>query len=423
MVTRLSAAVTFALLLLCSTPAMASSTCDPDGVQTSGSIYRICMPEPGDYNGMLVIWAHGFQDAGTPVQIPEDQLCIDTFCIPAIVNSLGFGFATNSYSKTGMAILQGKDDILDLVGIYASQKGAPSKVYLVGASEGGIITALSVEQHPDVYSAGLAACGPVGNFPMQINYFGDARATFEVFFPGLIPGEPFDPDPGLVSIWNDYFENIVKPAVMAPANRDKLNQWVSVAHLPFDEDNYEDTVVESVRDVLRYSVINLKDAETTLGGFPFGNTGRFYTGSSSDLLLNLFVPRATASPAALAAMNTSYRTTGILQRPLVTLHTLRDQQVPYVHEKLYSLKTLASGALFARHLPIAVDRFEHCNFTPDEVLGSFVVMLFYDGIVQGVSGLNSALTPAQVAGFERLAQAVGLPYSRDGATLALWLRH
>jgi hypothetical protein len=296
-------------------------------------------------------------------------------------------------------------------------------VYLVGASEGGIITALSVEQHPDVYSAGLAACGPVGNFPMQINYFGDARATFEVFFPGLIPGEPFDPDPGLVSIWNDYFENIVKPAVMAPANRDKLNQWVSVAHLPFDEDNYEDTVVESVRDVLRYSVINLKDAETTLGGFPFGNTGRFYTGSSSDLLLNLFVPRATASPAALAAMNTSYRTTGILQRPLVTLHTLRDQQVPYVHEKLYSLKTLASGALFARHLPIAVDRFEHCNFTPDEVLGSFVVMLFYDGIVQGVSGLNSALTPAQVAGFERLAQAVGLPYSRDGATLALRLRH
>ena len=27
--------------------------------------------------GLLVIWAHGFQDAGTPVAIPEDQLCLE----------------------------------------------------------------------------------------------------------------------------------------------------------------------------------------------------------------------------------------------------------------------------------------------------------------------------------------------------------
>src|SRR5437867_883535 len=148
------AAVCFALLLF-AVPARAASTCDPDSVQSSGSIYRICMPAPADYNGILVIWAHGFQDAGTPVGIPEDQLCIGTFCIPDVVNSLGFGFATNSYSKTGLAVLQGKDDLLDLVNIYTAQKGKPHKVYLVGASEGGIITALSLEQHPDVYSAGL----------------------------------------------------------------------------------------------------------------------------------------------------------------------------------------------------------------------------------------------------------------------------
>ena len=146
---RLCAAITFIVVLLFAAPAPAASTCDPDRVQDSGSIYRICMPDPADYNGMLVIWAHGFQDAGTPVGIPEDQLCLGTFCIPEIVNALGFGFATNSYSKTGMAILQGKDDILDLVGLYAAQKGTPQKVYLVGASEGGIITALSLEQYPE----------------------------------------------------------------------------------------------------------------------------------------------------------------------------------------------------------------------------------------------------------------------------------
>ena len=91
-----------------------------------------------------MIWAHGFQDAGTPVSIPEDQLCISGFCIPDLVNALGFGFATNSYRKTGLAVLEGKADIRNLVDIYAARKGRPSKVYLVGASEGGIITALSL---------------------------------------------------------------------------------------------------------------------------------------------------------------------------------------------------------------------------------------------------------------------------------------
>ena len=364
---RVCTALAFVLLLLSAAPASASSTCDADAAQASGSIYRICMPAPADYNGMLVIWAHGFQDAGTPVAIPEDQLCIGTFCLDQVITSLGFGFATNSYSKTGMAVLQGKDDILDLVNIYTAQKGKPSKVYLVGASEGGIITALSLEQHPAVYNAGVAACGPIGDFPLQINYFGDSRATFEVFFPGLIPGGAFTPDPGVVADWTNYYETIVKPLVFAPANRGRLDQWVKVAHLPFDANDYLNTVQVSVQDVLRYSVVNIGDAATTIGGFPFDNTRRVYTGSANDFFLNLLVPRAAASPAAITNMRTQYNTTGVLQRPLITLHTRRDQQVPFFHEQLYALKTLASGAFIARHLPIAIDRFEHCNLTSSEV--------------------------------------------------------
>jgi pimeloyl-ACP methyl ester carboxylesterase len=411
-----------ALLFLSVVPARASSTCDPDGVQGSGSIYRICMPAPGDYNGILVIWSHGFQEAGTPVSIPEDQLCIGDFCIPTVINALGFGFATNSYSKTGLAILQGKADILDLVDIYTAQKGKPDKVYIVGASEGGIITALSVEQHPDVYSAGLAACGPIGNFPGQINYFGDSRATFEYFFPGLIPGEPFNPPQGLVDNWEAYYDAIVEPIVLLPGNRHRLDQWVRVARLPYDAHDYINTVKQSVRDVLRYSVVNLKDGAVTLGGFPFDNTRRWFSGSDNDLVLNLLVQRVAAAPAAVTAMNTAYATTGVLQRPLVTLHTLRDQQVPYWHEQLYSLKTLASGSLLTRHFNIPIDRFEHCNFTVDEVLSAFAVMLFYDNVLQSVSGTASFLTAAQLAAFEARTSGIGLPTTRGGAALRFNLK-
>ncbi|HET7694410.1 MAG TPA: prolyl oligopeptidase family serine peptidase [Vicinamibacterales bacterium] len=420
---RLSAACLFAALLLTAAPARAQSTCDPDALQTSGSIYRICMPPPDQYNGMLVVWAHGFQDAGTPVSIPEDQLCIGDFCIPEVINGLGFGFATNSYRKTGMAIAQGKEDIIDLVSVFAAQKGQPQKVFLVGASEGGVITALALEQRPDIFSAGLAACGPVGNFPAQINYFGDARATFEVFFPGVIPGDPFNPDPDLLAIWPDYYEFVVKPIVMAPANRSRLDQWVRVARLPYDADDYLFTVEQSVEDALRYSVVNLLDAVATIGGFPFDNSKRYYTGSSSDVLLNLLVPRRAASPAALAAMNSpAYSTSGVLQRPLITLHTLRDQQVPYWHEQIYALKTLASGSYLTRHLNIPIDRFEHCNFTTDEVLASFAIMLFYDGLIAEVSGTGSFLTPSQLAAFEARTRAVGLLTRRAGTSLQLKLK-
>jgi pimeloyl-ACP methyl ester carboxylesterase len=391
-----SCAFTFTLLLFLAVAADAA-TCDPDGVQRSGSIYRICMPAAADYNGMLVIWAHGFQDAGTPVEIPAGQLCASGFCIDDLVVGLGFAFATNSYSKTGLAVLQGEADILDLAHIFAAAKGEPRQVYLVGASEGGLITALAVERHPELFSAGLAACGPLGDFQFQINYFGDARATFDYFFPGVLPGNPFNPDKALVDVWTNYYDQIVRPFVLDPVNRHQLDQWVAVARLPFDAGNYLATVEQSMRDVLRYSMVNLADAAATLGGFPFDNRTRWYSGSDNDVLLNVVVPRVGADARAVVAMRTAYRTTGILQRPLITLHTLRDQQVPYVHEDLYNLKTLRSGSFLIRHANVQVDRYGHCNFTKDEALLGFAAMLLYAGTLQEVIGTNSTLKGAAFA--------------------------
>jgi pimeloyl-ACP methyl ester carboxylesterase len=408
-----------ALGFLLAPAASAASTCSPDGLQDSGSIYRICMPDPALYNGKVVLWAHGFQHAGTPVQIPEDQLQLGSVSLPQIINGLGYGFATNSYSKTGLAVRQGMEDLVDLVSIYAQEQGLPSRVFLTGASEGGIITALLVEQHPEIFSGGVAACGPVGDFVFQINYFGDARAVFEYFYPGLIPGDPFHPSPELVSNWTAYYEDVVKPVVFHPANQHTLEQYVAVAKLPFDPDNYLATVEISVRDALQYSVVNLNDAAETLGGFPFGNMLRRYTGSDDDALLNALVPRVAADPTAIAEMRSNYATTGKLQKPLITLHTRRDQQVPYAHETMYALKTLINGSFLTRHLNIPIDRFEHCNFTVGEALAAFVLMLFYAGDVGGVDGVGSVLSGDRLAAFETLARQHGLPYSTAGTTLTV----
>ena len=377
---KISGLCVFVLLVLVTPAAEAESICDfPDGIQDSGSIYRICMPPADQYNGDLIIWAHGFQDAGTPVQIPEDQLNLGGIQINQIVNALGFGFATNSYSKTGLAVQQGMDDILDLVNIYTALYGAPQRVFVTGASEGGLITTLLLEQNPGIFTGGVAACGPIGSFPYQINYFGDARVTFEFFFPGLITGDMFDPPQTIVDDWANFYETEVVQVVFDPVNQNLLDQWVSVAKLPFDAADYQNTVAISVQDVLRYSVVNSADATATLGGFPYYNMNRIYTGSDDDVLLNQQVQRFSADPAAIVEMQNNYNTTGQLDIPLVTMHTTRDQQVPYLHQQIYTLKTLASGDLGSNHIPIKVDRYEHCNFNLSEVITALFLMLNLGG--------------------------------------------
>ena len=60
--------------------------------------------------------------------------------------------------------------------------------------------------------------------------------------------------------------------------------------------------------------------------------------------------------------------------------------MPFFHETLYTLETLTSGSFLTRHLNIPIDRFEHCNFTAEEPIWSFVIMLLYDNNVRKVSG-------------------------------------
>jgi pimeloyl-ACP methyl ester carboxylesterase len=143
------------LLFSLARPAVAAvSTCEPDGLQSTGAVYRVCMPET--WNGDLVLFAHGYVGFNEPVAIPEDQLVLpDGTSVPEIVNKLGYAFATTSYRTNGLAVLQGIDDLLDLVNVFNGTHGRARRVYLVGPSEGGIVTALAVERHPEVL-AGFA---------------------------------------------------------------------------------------------------------------------------------------------------------------------------------------------------------------------------------------------------------------------------
>jgi hypothetical protein len=215
-----------------------------------------------------------------------------------------------------------------------------------------------------------AACGPIGSFQDQINYFGDFRVVFDYFFPGIIPGSAVNIPTEVMTDWYTLYVPEIEAALAA--NPSATAQLIRVTGASVTSD--PTTVGETVIGLLWYSVFATNDADTTLGGQPFDNHTRIYLGSSNDLLLNLKVARFKASPVALAAVASGYETSGRLKMPIVTIHTTGDPIVPYWHEPLYTLKTLVARTLLDR-IPIPIAAYGHCNFTGGEVLAAFALMV------------------------------------------------
>jgi pimeloyl-ACP methyl ester carboxylesterase len=338
-----------------------------DGVLPGGALSRICVPNFG-WNGQLVVFAHGYVAFNEPLDFYHLELSDETD-IPTLVQTLGFAFATTSYRQNGLAILEGVDDMRELVDAFKAAHGAPLRTYVTGVSEGGIIAALLAERSPDMFTGALATCGPIGSFRGQVNYVGDFRVLFDYYFPDVIPGSPISIPSHVINKWDTVYQPHVIAAIAA--NPPAALELLRVAHVPFEGSNPA-TIAQSVVGVLWYNIFGTNDANGKLGGNSYENRFRWYFGSSDDLRLNLRVRRFRATAAALTALK-AYETTGDLRIPLVTLHTTRDEIIPFWHELLYLIKQRPrERGVF---LPIPVDRYGHCEFTAAEVLAAFGVLL------------------------------------------------
>ncbi|MEP0847793.1 MAG: prolyl oligopeptidase family serine peptidase [Phycisphaerae bacterium] len=387
-----------------------AGTCDPDGVQPSGAIYRICMPPPGEWNGDLVVFAHGYVDPNEPVAIPEDQLGQLGQSLPEIVTALGYAFAVSSYRQNGLAILEGLDDLVELVDIFEQTYGPARYVYLTGASEGGLITALGVERRPDVFDAGLSTCGPTGNFALQLAYFGNMRVVYDYFFDTL-PGSPTDIPGELYQNWPDVYRPQVEEALAA--NPAITEQIIRITRAPVDAADPVNTKISSIAGALGYQVRASTDAFNKLGGVPVGNRGIWYRGADQPILFNLGVERFDADPDAAATVEAFYQTSGEIQRPLVVMHTTGDEIIPYWHALLYYLKIAAAGEL-GRQVTIPIQRYGHCNFEVDEVLVGFTILVLR---TQGtlLTGVEDVLPGAESAARYRALLEAELERMDNGA--------
>ena len=365
---RIVSGVVLAIALLVPVSALAQTPAPlpcAEGTLPSGAKSLICVPPVG-WNQQLVVYAPGYAAPGPVLNFRD--LTLGGVNLPALVLSQGYAFATTSYRQNGLAILEGADDIRELVTAFTVTVAPPQRTFMTGGSEGGLVAALLLEQSPGMFSSGLAACSPIGTFRGQVNYIGDFRVLFDYFFPEVIPGTAIDIPFYVVRDWaTDYL-----PAALAAlqANPARALELMRTSGAAFDPSNAVATIGLTAAHLLTYNIVSTTDAAVKLGGNPYGNQFKLYLGSSNDLRLNLRVERFAASAAAVAEMK-KYETTGNLTRRLVTLHTTADDLVPFVHEPLYLAKVFLTG--HSGLVPLPVKRYGHCNFNANELLTAFAL--------------------------------------------------
>jgi pimeloyl-ACP methyl ester carboxylesterase len=337
-----------------------------DGVLQHGALYRICFPAM--WNGHLVLYAHGYIPPQQELAIPDDQAGGQP--ASSTVTGLGYAFATTSYRANGLVASDAVDDLVELVDTFEHRyRPDPVRTAIVGFSEGGLVATLSVERHPGRFDGALAACGPIGSFRGQLDYIGDFRVVFDYLFPGVLPGSAVNIPPALRDRWDGRYVPAI--VVALATNPGAARELIAVTRAPVAGDDLR-SIAETTVGLLWYNVFGTADAQQRLGGQPFDNSSRAYSGSSNDGALNAGVARYRADPAALAALG-RFETSGDLDVPIVTLHTTGDPFVPFNQSSLYAAKVAAAGAS-ARLTGIPVERHGHCAFEAAELLGAFATL-------------------------------------------------
>ncbi len=365
------------------------------GVLGPGAEYEIWVP-----NGWaagprgLVMYVHGYVTPGTSIALPDGQL--HDAVLPLLLGQ-GFAVAYSSFSQNGWAVKDGAIRTRQLRGYVEGDYGPPSKVFLIGPSEGGIITLMLAEKNPDLFSGALAICGVVGGAKMQMRYIFDQRVLFDYFFrttlKALAAGDstaaqldkalgdgPLAASPAGTDLPPDVTQFIgeagptigavlsagppTDPLALARAmatmtvDRKPLYNWTQKM---LGDGSFAPELVITISTALWYNIFGTADLlGRTHEDVPIDNTTAVYASpllsDSANALLNGKdgVERLASSPDGSNYLEHWYQPTGRLAIPLVTLHTTRDPAVPISHE--YALAQIEGKASLAE---FQVDTFGH----------------------------------------------------------------
>jgi len=315
---------------------------------------------PDQWNGELVLFAHGVQLTGNEViASPPEEALRHAFI------SEGTAWAASSYSEARYVPGIGADDTMALLDQFTAQFGKPKRVFLYGVSMGGNVVALLMEHYPQQFDGALAVCGAIGG-EEELDYITSWTMLGEFIGGVTLPiGQGPTAVAGALLTLSSALGSPESPTARGAQFASAVKELTGGPR-PFFKEGFREQFT------LNFGLLLFDPNRKSLGIAAATNTDARY-GVEAGLgltaaQLNAGVRRLPADPALrdAEAHPDAVPTTGRISRPMLTLHDTGDLFVPITTEVDYRKKADAAGAggLLVQR---AIREAGHCKFSPVEL--------------------------------------------------------
>lgn len=316
------------------------------GRSEAGAFWWIAIP--ADWNGSLVLHAHGGPRTGAP-EMDDPVEDLERF---SVMVHEGYAWAGSTYRRGGYGVRMAAEDTDQLRQIFWDRFGRPARTILHGQSWGGNVAARAAELYGlDAsgrrnYDGVLLTNGVLAGGTRAYQFRADLRVVYQ-FYCGNHPRR----DEAQYPLWRglpegarmsraELTERVQACTGLGLSMRDRTAaQGARLRNILAVTGIREDQLVAH----LAWATNLFQDMTGRIGGNPFDNSTRVYSGSDDDAALNAGVQRFTADPAALARLADDADMTGLIIAPTLTVHAKDDPTAFVWHEAAYRNVVTAAG--------------------------------------------------------------------------------
>ena len=378
----------------------------------NGALYKVEVP--ANWNGQLVMYAHGFRGNG-------NGLTVDAPSIRRWLIQNGYAWAASSYSKNYYDVRAGVEDTnalaLEFVAIAAKNSrtlATPTKYFITGVSMGGHITAAAIEDeatatavHKVKYNGAVPMCGVVGDTEL-FNEFAAMQVTAQAL--AGVPAYPTDKFTDInAQVTTTLFGvptlgSVITPTAGAGTKYASVLQNITGGPRPMYsiglqygrafQSAYGTFVADpatpygSVTGILNKNVLDTTGFTYTIDGDAAGST-------ALNASAQKVTPAADANRLRTDGLRWIPKANGEFKIPVVSIHTLGDLFVPFSMEQVYQKRVAAKGNS-AFLVQRAIRGISHCDFTVAEQSKAFADMVAWEkgGAKPGGDDVVTAATVA-----------------------------
>ena len=358
--TRSIAFAGLAAAALSACPALAQETADcPDSVPAGTECFRgqdengawYLIAKPQDWNGVLVLHAHGGPRLSPPAREDADE---DLARFAMMVEE-GYAWAGSNYRREGFGVRMAAEDMLNLVPIAVEAVGEPEVTILHGQSWGGNVAAKAAELHAiggdgaRRFDGVLLTNGLLAGGPRPYDFRADLRAVYQ-FYCRNHPRADEEQYP----LWRGRAEGS-EPIARADIEA-RVEECTGLSKAPEERSEEEARNLADILAVTRVPertlVAHLNFATNTFADIvgerldglnPFTNEGVHYEGSHDDEALNEGVERFRTDPDGLRRLTYDSGLTGQIVLPTLTVHAIDDPTAFVELEDEYRRTVAAAG--------------------------------------------------------------------------------